>query len=420
MIPRHALPVALLGLMILGGALAKLRFSLWILGNCESAAPWHYLCADIGAWEQFLDSARVGIPYVDFTREYPAGAGSLFWLLGALTSADGFDGALRLQVAVSLVADLACAGLIFALARPFGILRATAATALWMCLPTVLLISPVRYDSLVAVLLLAGYLAHRRGRPMWAVGLWSVGFTLKWYPVIAIAVQQLAADRATMRRQLPRAMAVAVSVVAAVNAPYIIGDLARHGHVTHWLGTYTFHAERVLAPDTVLGVLELWLGPLPLERYAALFSIGLGCLVLLTRRQLEWAPKVVLVCVALLVLNRIYSPQFNLWFMPPLLLTMAASSRSAFLVLASLVILIDIATIAIFPFLYAAVVFEIGEFPLGGAAAAGGPYTEAFTSAIFLRAFLLLALMGVLYRIAPDVSAGLPGAAGDPRGPSRA
>lgn len=388
--------------------LCKCWLGLWIADHCESAAAWHYLCADIGPWAEFLGRAQHGIPYIDFPREYPVGIGTLFWGLGALFGARDLATTLRLQVDLALVGDLVCAALLYIAAKPTS--RATAGivavASLW--LPSALVLSPFRYESVVGAVVLLGYLAYRRGRWAWAVGIWSLGITLKWYPVIAIAIQELRAldEPDYWRRRFLRVLVVAAAVQLAINGPYLIGGLLAHGNVDHWIETYTFHANRRLGPDTVLGVFALWLGPSSIEHWASGFSMALAAVVLWTRRNMAFEPKFVLVCASLLVMNRVYSPQFNLWFMPFLLLTLAAQSGARRAWLAVPTLAIDFTTVAIFPFLYAIVVVELGGgLPWGGMAAVGGRFSELFTSAVFIRAFALLALMAGIYRVCGEEQA---------------
>jgi hypothetical protein len=395
------------GAIIAVAWLAKAWLGARIADNCENAAAWHYLCADVHPWAEVLQRTRSGqVPYVDFPREYPVGIGTLFWGLGRLFGAHGFADVLRLHVALALACDLICAALLYVAARTHGRTIATgvAVAALWW--PSALVLSPFRYESVVGVTLLGGYLAYRRGAWAWSAGIWSLGIALKWYPAIALAIQELRAisEPGYFRRRLPRVLLAAGAVQLAVNGPYLVAALVAHGNVDAWLATYSFHAQRPLSPDTILGVLSLWLGPIPVERHAAWVSGALALIVLATRRTMALEPKFVLTCIALLLVNRVYSPQFDLWFMPFLLLTLAAQSGARRWLLALPAVVVDLATVALFPFLYAGVVNEFGGgFAPGGMAAHGGPFSELFTSAVILRAFGLLALAAGLYRTHGDV-----------------
>lgn len=405
----------------LAAVAVKAGFSIWIIEHYQSAPSWRFLCADVGPWAGFLQRIHDGrIPYIDFSREYPVGAGLLYWILGTVFGARQFEETLRLQVGLSFVADLGCAFLLYRLARSSGSLRASLVTLLWLALPSVIILSPVRFESTVALFLLGGYAAHRAGKPLRAVAIWSLGITLKWYPAIAIAVQQLGQDRAEMRRNALKAVEVMAMVLLWVNAPFLIGNALLQGDLYYWLSTYQFHTVRHLAPDTVLGVSALWLGPLPFERYAAWFSLAAAAAVLLTRRRMPWAPKVALTCMALLVLNRVYSPQFNLWFYPPLLLAIGAAERPGLLALTALLIALDLLNVAIFPFAYAGVVAEIGFFKWGIAPSKAGLYTEAFTLLVWLRSLALVAMAVLLYRLeVRHRRPALPQTSGDPQGSTR-
>lgn len=395
-------------LLIVAAWSVKASFGVWVGEHCESAAAWHYLCADVGLWSGFIEATHAGgIPYVDFPREYPVGIGALFWLCGQLFGIHGVLATVRLQVVLALLGDLLCALLLYLALRPQGDRRASLWAVALLCMPSMVVLSPLRFDSMVGVVTLLGYLAHQRGRFLWAAGLWSFGVTLKWYPAIALAIAELAAvDRAYWRARLPRVLGVVVGVQLAINGPFLIAGWLLHGSVQHWLDTYLFHVERRLAPDTVLGVIALWIGPVSVERHAAWLSLGLAGLVLLTRRRMPLSTKFVLVCGALLLCNRVYSPQFHLWFLPFALLVAAQHTGAQRMLLVGLLGLVDVANIAIFPFLYAGVVAEVqGHFGWGAMAAIGALYSEFFTSAVFLRAFALLALLATLYQLDGDRAA---------------
>lgn len=382
----------------------KAAFAVWLIGHCESTPALHYLCADVTSWAGFLRSTHAGfVPYVDIWREYPAGIGTTFWALGALFGVRGIEQTLVLQASLSLVFDLVGALLLYEAAKPLGERTAAIVATASLLLPTAFLLSPVRYESLVAAVVLAGYLAHRRGKPLLATAIWSFGATLKWYPLIAIAIAELRVfDRSYLRERLPRVLGVAAGVQVIVNGPYWILGMFENGNIDRWLATYTFHGARALSPDTLLGMSALWLGPLPLERAAAWASMALGMIVLLTRRHLPLEPKLVITCAALLLLNRVYSPQFNLWFHALLLLVIAGRPRAQALPLVLLLGVVEISTLVIFPFAYARVLDELhGAFTWGAMAEHAGTFSHVFSLAIVLRAGSLLGLMAFLYRT-PD------------------
>ena len=114
--------------------------------------------------------------------------------------------------------------------------------------------------------------------------------------------------------------AVFAAVTAALNLPFALLCLKETGSLANWLAPYVFHIKRPLYWDTLLGVGQIWLGPLPWERYAGLWSLVLMLAAVAVRPRMSIEYKGVLICLAAVFFNRIYSTQFNLWFYPFLIL----------------------------------------------------------------------------------------------------
>jgi hypothetical protein len=158
----------------------------------------------------------------------------------------------------------------------------------------------------------------------------------------------------------------------------------------------------------LLGVGQIWLGPLPWERYAGLWSLVLMLAAVAVRPRLPIEYKGVLVCLAAVFFNRIYSTQFNLWFYPFLILGVLADEderRRRRVVIAFL--LLDVLNVVVYPLSFAGAVAEMGGF-FPGAAREGGPWTVVFSAAIALRTVVVGALAILL--VAGRASGGQRGA----------
>jgi hypothetical protein len=194
------------------------------------------------------------------------------------------------------------------------------------------------------------------------------------------------------------ATAVFVAVNVGVNLPFVIQNLQRSGDLRMWAWPYEFHMRRPLYWDTVLGVGQIWLGELPFERHAGAWSLALMLLAIVIRPSMRLEAKAVLVCVAALVLNRVYSTQFHLWFYPFLLLEAADSGparRRALLVAFGV---LDVLNVVVYPLAFALSYGEMhGFWPLS-ARQYGGPGTVLFSVAIVARAAALVALAWIVAR----------------------
>ena len=171
-----------------------------------------------------------------------------------------------------------------------------------------------------------------------------------------------------------------------------------------------FHVKRPLYWDTLLGVGQIWLGPLPWERYAGLWSLVFMLAAVVVRPRLPIEYKGVLVCLAAVFFNRIYSTQFNLWFYPLLILgALGEDERGRRRVLAFFAVL-DLLNVLVYPVSFAGAVEEMGGFFPSGAREAGGSWTKVFSAAIVLRTMVVAALAFWLLRRPAPPEAGQPSA----------
>ena len=362
--------------------------------------PWvSHLVQDIRTWRGFFEQAQAGlVPYVHFTKEYPVLGGALYWAMSPFVAPDDLRQTVVVHGLFMLAADLAAAALFFSLARAASPAWAVPATALFALNLTALVMSPVRYEPLVTVFVLLGLAAHRRGRYHWATFWWAIGCGLKWYPAFFVAAQEyrlLAVER--RRTHWIRAALVFAAATAAVNLPFLAAAWAR-GSVQHWLDPYLFHARRPLYWDTLLGVGQVWLGPLPWERHAGAWSLALMLAAVAARPSLPVESKGTLVCLAAVVFNRIYSAQFNLWFYPLLILAALGEPPARRRLLIGAFVLLDVLNVAVFPATFTPALAEMGGFFPWAARQSGGPWTVAFSAAIAARAAVVVALGVLLLR----------------------
>jgi len=371
------------------------------LGAALWRSAWMpHLVQDIVSWRRFLEQARLGlIPYVDFSKEYPVGGGLLYWLLARIVDPADIRGTVLAHALLMSAVDVANAGLFYRIAAGIDRRRALAAALVFALNPTSLVLGPVRYEGVVVTLVLLGYACHRLRRPLSAVLWWSVGCWLKWFPAFFIAAQEyraFAVER--IRWRWLKAGGVFLAVAAAVNLPFVVLAWHRHGSLEHWLWPYRFHATRPLYWDTLLGVGQIWLGPLTFERYASLWSLGLLAAALLVKPRMRLEHKGVLICIASILFNRIHSTQFHLWFYPFLILGVMAESRPALRRVAALAVALDLVNVLVYPFAFSYAYAEMGGFEPWAARARGGPWTAILSAAIVLRAALLGALAALLLR----------------------
>ena len=158
-----------------------------------------------------------GVPYRDFSDEYPPLAQPVF-LLGRVAGASNFALAFKAFIALCGVGALWCA--VFTLRT----LRATvvhgiAAVAVIAASP--LLVGPIflnAYDLWPAFLLSLALLLLVRGRAFWAFAVLGAAVAAKVYPLAVLPVALLSIDRALRRR----ALLTFVGVLVVAHLPFAV------------------------------------------------------------------------------------------------------------------------------------------------------------------------------------------------------
>jgi hypothetical protein len=389
-----------LGTALIATAVARAVVVTLALTVLWDTAMVSHLVQDLRTWREFFLATQAGaIPYVHLTKEYPVLGGTLYWLMSPFVNADDLKQTIAVHAVFMGVADLLNAAIFFRVARALAPRRAFLATLLLNLNLTALVTAPFRYESWITTFVLLGYAAHRRGRTLRATAWWSVGSGLKWYPAFFIAAQEWRLWAVERRRlHWTAAGAVFAAVTAAINVPFASMTLRENGSLANWLAPYLFHIRRPLYWDTLIGVGQIWLGPLPWERYAGLWTLALMLAAIVARPRLGLEYKGVLVCLAAVFFNRIYSTQFNLWFYPFLILGALvddpARRRQVGVVAAGL----DLLNVIVYPLSFAGAVEEMGGFFPFAARQGGGPWTVVFSAAIVVRTLAVALLAAVLLR----------------------
>jgi hypothetical protein len=387
-----------LALAIALTAAARILLLYLGLGVAWNTAYMGHMVQDLRTWHDFFVWTRAGgTPYVDFSKEYPVGAGLLYWALSPFVDPENLRRTVFVHGLVMGAVDIANVAILFPLLRRRNAGRALALTLAFSLNLTALLLGPLRFESVVVLFTLLGCRAASRDRPLGAVAWWSVGFWVKWAPAFFLAAQEwraLVVDRERWR--LVKAASVFAAVAVALNGPFVLAAWG-HGSLGLLLAPWRFHMARPLYWDTLLGVGQLWLGPLPWERYGSWWTLGMVALTLLARPSLRFEYKGVLLCLAAILFNRIYSAQFHLWFYPLLLLGAIQERPGRLRRVLGLAAVLDLLNAVVFPLSFTLGLHEMGGFYPYAARVHGGPWTVVFSAAILARALVLVALAAVLW-----------------------
>lgn len=381
-----------LWIAILGTLSARLLFMLCWFTVWRDAGWAGHMRHDIAVWEHFWRETKAGeVPYVDFSREYPVVASAVYWAMSPFVHPGDRQNVYLVHFAVMAAIDLLNVGLFFVIARRVNAGWALAATFLFALNLTSVVLGPLRFESILVTTLLVGYLLHIHKRTLAATALWSIGTGVKWYPLFLVGAQEVKIRKWS---HFWRAGVVFALVQLALNGPFVVASFLKNGNADHWLETYTYHLNRELSADTVLGMAQMWLGEIHWEHYAAHISLALIALAMLVRPSMGLDAKAVLIGIAFLIFNRIYSPQFNLWFYPFLILWMLRLPWQRALAVLVIFCLLDVTNVLAYPFVFTDALLEMRRFGPLRAAKHGHLWTEIWSASILLRAGLLF-LLGV-------------------------
>lgn len=227
----------------------------------------------------------------------------------------------------------------------------------------------------------------------------TLGFHVKWFSAFLLAVQFVRLARDKRWKQAWATFSIFCAITAAILGPVLALTLSRGHSLRFFFAPFLFHVKRPLYWDTLLGVLGMWTGPLSFERWASPLSLLLMLLVIFIKPRWNMAAKAVLFSIAMLLVNRVYSPQFHLWFYPFLIIIWLQSSGSARKQIGRTALALELSNILIYPFVYTYADHEVAGFNYGVGASKGGPILLIFSVLIVLRALLLGLLAYWLVRV---------------------
>ncbi|MCL2731257.1 MAG: glycosyltransferase 87 family protein [Actinomycetia bacterium] len=182
--------------------------------------------------------------------------------------------------------------------------------------PALALTATINWDLFAVALAAAGMMCWARSRPAAAGVLIGLATAAKLYPVLLLLALFVLCLRAGRLRSFGAALGAAIAAWLVVNVPVML--LAPHG----WAEFYTFSRTR----PTDYG--SLWLiiaeragNPLDgVNAYATavmlLMCAGVAALALYAPRRPRIGQLAFLVVAALVLSNKVYSPQYVLWLLP--------------------------------------------------------------------------------------------------------
>ncbi|MYS20619.1 Uncharacterized membrane protein [Streptomyces sp. DvalAA-14] len=182
--------------------------------------------------------------------------------------------------------------------------------------PALALTATINWDLFAVALAAAGMMLWSRGRPVPAGVLIGLATAAKLYPVLLLAALFILCLRAGRLRQWSAALGGAVVAWLLVNLPVML--LAPDG----WAQFYTFSRDRTTDYGSFwLIIMERSGNPLTgVNAYGTavmlLLCAGIAALALYAPRRPRVGQLAFLVVAALVIGNKVYSPQYVLWLLP--------------------------------------------------------------------------------------------------------
>jgi hypothetical protein len=322
--PPHCRPYMLLGLTCLLGWLFK--------GHC--GAVWldgvQYITGCYSDAVPFWGGRGVAtgqVPYIEARIEYPVLTGALIWAEGLVTrllrgpAADAAD----FLFVVSAV-NAALAFFVLRIMDRAGVDRARLYA--WAAAPPLILYLGHNWDMLAVAFAVAAMLGARRGEPFAGVQMAALGTAAKLFPVLLLPLFGLGALFRRGAAWRDRIASTSILVLAAILTWGAVNLPVAWVAFTNWSEFYAFSGERGGTAASVWELLagfQIWPSSIPARNMAsfAAFAIGAAAIVGFGWRRHGDRPWLLFTPVLawFLLTNKVYSPQFDLWLYPMLVLT---------------------------------------------------------------------------------------------------
>lgn len=267
------------------------------------------------------------IPYVEARMEYPVLTGALIWLEGLIARVIG--GARADAADFLLVVALVNAVLAFAVLRMMERAGVPAVRLWWWAgAPPLVLYLGHNWDMLAVALAVAAFLAARRGEALSAAALAAIGTAAKLFPVLLLPLIGLQALLPGGKAWRERIRSAAILTVVAIMFWAMFNAPVAWRAFDHWSEFYTFSRERggtAAAVWEIMGAQGWWVSNTETRNLWSFvaFAGGAAAIVLLGWRRHHDTLWVLFTPVLawFLLTNKVYSPQFDLWLYPFLLIT---------------------------------------------------------------------------------------------------
>lgn len=267
------------------------------------------------------------VPYFEARLEYPVLTGAMIWVEGGITRGlFGTEANSSHFLGVVTLFNALLAGLVL-----WMFLRAGMDTPrlwAWAAAPPLVLYLGHNWDMLAVAFAVGALLLARRSRIAAAAATAGLGLAAKLFPVLLLPLLGLGALFAPDQSWIARFRQAAILSIAAIGAWALVNLPVALIATENWWEFYAFSTER---PGTaasvweILGASGIWSTTIEQRNLWSLLIFVLGAAAILgfgwqRHRARLWVLFTPLLAWFLLT-NKVYSPQFDLWLYPMLVMT---------------------------------------------------------------------------------------------------
>lgn len=309
--------ILILVILLIISGIIKISFIISIAKYYDQNHYLQYIYTDVTKWiNELIKPARVGlIPLVDFGKEYPVGAVIIHWLLTPFYK--NVPQFLFLYGLIMFFFDICITIYIFLIARLEKRKGLLWIIGIWLFSPTVIVLNPVRFDIIPALICLMAYYYWRKGGTILPGILLGLGTSIKWFPlflIIPIVLNEFFINR-NPKKAIKFSLLSGLSYLV-INIPFIFLNITRYGSLEAWLSPFREQLNRFSYPDTIVGLINKFWPHIDVGIWPLVITIVVMSIVIALYRNINVIKKYILLCIAFLLFNTVYSPQFHLWFIP--------------------------------------------------------------------------------------------------------
>ncbi|WEK47957.1 MAG: hypothetical protein P0Y56_06575 [Candidatus Andeanibacterium colombiense] len=261
------------------------------------------------------------IPYLDAPIEYPVLTGLLIFLDQRWTHAIfGSEAGDPAFVFVVSVANTGLALWIMQMLR--GLRLSPGRLWAWALAPLLVLYLGHNWDLLAVALAVAAFVAAEKGRPVRACALAALGAAAKLFPVLLLPLIALRRLVAFKIGEVTVLAAVAIAVWAAVNLPVALAA------PDNWWEFYKFSSERGGTTAAVWDLAthyQVFITDIPMRNLLSGLAFVAGMGAILHEGWPRYKDRLWLLFTPVLLwfifTSKVYSPQFDIWVYPFILIT---------------------------------------------------------------------------------------------------